>query len=182
MGIFSLYIIIMSQDDYDDLYNDDVNMLELNQVLPNTGARVEMEEDPMSKAVGDKLYGLDGRGSPEMRNKSPYELSRNSGKALRNEGIKDSRHLENTKAWDTKTEQERKEEEEERQFDEAMSNMYKEMKKPVARSKAKSPSEKKGGTRKRSTRSRVSRKRSSRGSRRSKRNKRSSRNKSRRRR
>ncbi len=156
----------MSRDDYDDLYVDDVDMLELNQELPNTGARIEIEEDPMSKAVGDKLYGPTGRGSPEMINKSPYELSRNSGKALRNEGIKDNRHLENTKAWDTKTEQERKEEEEERQFDEAISNMYKQMKKPVARSKAKSPSQKKGGTRKRnkrssrrSTRSRVSRKR-----------------------
>ena len=157
MGFFSLYIIIMSsyddENDYDDLYVDDVDMLELNQVLPSTGARFEMEEDAMSKAVGDKLYGPTGRGSPEMRNISPYELSLNSGKALSNEGIKDNRHLKNTKAWDTKTEQERKEEEEERRFDEAMSNMYKKMKKPVARSKAKSPSQKKGGTRKRNKRS-----------------------------
>jgi hypothetical protein len=102
MGFFSLYIIIMSsndkdEDDYDDLYVDDVDMLELNQVLPSTGARVEMEEDAMSKAVGDKLYGPTGRGSPEMRNISPYELSRNSGKALRNEGIKDNRQLKNKK-------------------------------------------------------------------------------------
>jgi hypothetical protein len=170
MGFFSLYIIIMSQDDYDDLYDDDVDMSEVNEKLPNTGARVEIEEDAMSKAVGDKLYGPTGRGSPEMINKSPYELSRNSGKALRNEGIKDNRHLKNTKAWDTKTEQERKEEEEERQFDEAISNMYKQMKKPVARSKA---SSKKGGTRKRNKRSTKKRrnKRSSRSKRKSKRSK-----------
>jgi hypothetical protein len=168
MGFFSLYIIIMSNDDendYDDLYVDDVDMLELNQVLPSTGARVEMEEDAMSKAVGDKLYGPTGRGSPEMRNISPYELSRNSGKALRDEGIKDNRHLKNTKAWHPKSEQEQKEEEEERQFDEAMSYMYKKMNKPVARSKAKSSS-KKGGARKRSRRRS---KRSRRGSRKSKR-------------
>jgi hypothetical protein len=166
MGFFSLYIIIMSRDDYDDLYVDDIDMLELNEKLPNTKARATMEEDPMSKAVGDKLYGPTGRGSPEMINKSPYELSRNSGKALRDEGIKDNRHLKNTKAWDTKTEQERKEEEEERQFYEAMSNMYKEMKKPVARSK---PSSKKGGTRKRNKRSTKKRrnKRSRRGNKRS---------------
>jgi len=202
MGFFSLYIIIMSQDDYDDLYDDDVDMLEvnenlpstgaraatftdvdmleLNQVLPNTGARAAMEEDPMSKKVGEKLYGLDGRGSPEMRNISPYELSRNSGKALRDQGIKDNRHLKNTRAWDPKSEQQRKEEEEERQFDEAISNMYKAMMKPVARSKAKSPSQKKGGTRKRSSRKRS--KKSSKRSTKSKRKKRSSRNKSRRRR
>ncbi len=167
----------MSEGDYNDLRDDDVDMLELDENLPNTGARVEIEEDAMSKAVGDKLYGPTGRGSPKMRNLSPYELSRNSGKALRNEGIKDNRHLKNTKAWDPKSEQERKEEDDERQFDAAISNMYKEMKKPVARSKAKSPSEKKGGTRKRS-----SRKRSSRGSRRSKRNKRSNKSRSRRRR
>jgi hypothetical protein len=183
MEIFSLYIIIMSsndkdEDDYGDLDDldddDDVDMLELNQVLPNTGARVEMEEDAMSKAVGEKLYGPTGRGSPEMRNISPYKLSRYAGKALRNEGIKNNRHLENTKAWDTKTEQERKEEEEERQFDEAISNMYKKMKKPVARSKAKSPSQKKGGTRKRNKRSsRVSRKRRNKRSTKKRRNKRS---------
>jgi len=171
MGFFSLYIIIMSQDDYDDLYDDDVNMLELNQVLPNRGARVEarveMEEDAMSKAVGEKLYGLDGRGSPEMRNKSPYELSRNSGKALRNEGIKDSRHLENTKAWDTKTEQQKKEEADDARLDAYLDNMYEEMK---TRSQ-------KGGTRKRNTRSRGSRKRSTR---RNKRSRKSRRNKSRR--
>jgi len=152
MGFFSLYIIIMSQGEYDDLYDDDVDMLEVNENLPSTGARVEMEEDPMSKAVGEKLYGLDGRGSPEMRNISPYELSRNSGKALRNEGIKDSRHLENTKAWDTKTEQQRKEEAEEKQMNDMLAYMYKEeMKRLVARSKAKSPSQK-GGTRKRARR------------------------------
>ena len=172
MGFFSLYIIIMSQDDYDDLYDDDVNMLELNQVLPNRGARVEarveMEEDAMSKAVGEKLYGLDGRGSPEMRNKSPYELSRNSGKALRNEGIKDSRHLENTKAWDTKTEQQRKEEAEEKQMDDMLADMYKKMKRPVARSKAESPSQK-GGTRKRNKRSTKKRRNKKRSSRRNKR-------------
>jgi len=156
MGFFSLYIIIMSQDDYDDLYDDDVNMLEVNKNLPSTGARVEMEEDAMSKAVGEKLYGPTGRGSPEMRNISPYELSRNSGKALRNEGIKDSRHLENTKAWDTKTEQQKKEEADDARLDAYLDNMYKnmykeEMKRPVDRSKAKSPSQK-GGTRKRARR------------------------------
>ena len=153
------------EDDYGDLYYDDADMLELNQVLPSTGARVEMEEDAMSKAVGDKLYGPTGRGSPEMRNISPYELSRNSGKALRNEGIKDDRHLKNTKAWHPKSEQQQKEEAEERQFDEAISNMYKEMRKPVARRKA-NPSSKKGGTRKRSTRRRSRKSKRSRRSRR----------------
>ena len=167
MGFFSLYIIIMSQGEYDDLYDDDVDMLEVNENLPSTGARVEMEEDAMSKAVGEKLYGLDGRGSPEMRNISPYELSRNSGKALRNEGIKDSRHLENTKAWDTKTEQQKKEEADDARLDAYLDNMYEEMK---TRSQ-------KGGTRKRNTRSRGSRKRSTR---RNKRSRKSRRNKSRR--
>ena len=162
MGFFSLYIIIMSQDDYDDLYVDDIDMLELNKNLPNTAARATMEEDAMSKAVGEKLYGPTGRGSPEMRNKSPYELFRYAGKALRDEGIKDDRHLKNTKAWDPKSEQQKKEEAEDAKiFDEMLGNMYKEMKKPVARHKA-NPSSKKGGTRKRNKRSR-------RGSRRNKR-------------
>ena len=49
----------MSQDDYDDLYVDDIDMLELNKNLPNTAARATMEEDAMSKAVGEKLYGVD---------------------------------------------------------------------------------------------------------------------------
>ena len=162
----------MSRDDYDDLYVDDIDMLELNKKLPNTKARATMEEDAMSKAVGEKLYGPTGRGSPEMRNISPYELSRYAGKALRGEGIKDDRHLKNTKAWHPKSEEQQKEEADERRFDEAISNMYKEIKKPVAQRKA-NPSSKKGGTRKRSTRSRVSRKRrnkrSRRGSKRSRR-------------
>jgi hypothetical protein len=172
MGFFSLYIIIMSQDDYDDLYVDDIDMLELNEKLPNTKARATMEEDAMSKAVGEKLYGPTGRGSPEMRNISPYELSRYAGKALRNEGIKDDRHLKNTKAWDPKSEEQKKEEADERRFDEAMSNMYKEMRKPVAQRKA-NPSSKKGGTRKRNKRSRRgSRRNKRRGSRRNKRSRR----------
>lgn len=158
------------ENDYDDLYVDDVDMLELNQVLPSTGARATMEEDAMSKAVGDKLYGPTGRGSPEMRNISPYELSRYAGKALRYEGIKDDRHLKNTKAWHPRSEQQQKEEADERRFDEAISNMYIKMRKPVksaARpmSKYKLPPSKRkgGGTRKRNKRStcrRVSRKRS----------------------
>jgi hypothetical protein len=175
MGFFSLYIIIMSgnydedegANDYDDLYDDDdVDMPEL-QELPNTEARDEMKEDPMSKAVGDKLYGPTGRGSPKMINISPYELSRNSGKALRNEGIKDDSHLKKTKYWHPKSEQQRKEEAEEKQMDDMLDDMYREMMKPVARSKAKSPSQKKGGTRKRSTR----RRRNKRSTRRSRRNK-----------
>ena len=159
-------------DDYDDLYVDDIDMLELNEKLPNTKARATMEEDAMSKAVGEKLYGPTGRGSPEMRNISPYELSRYAGKALRNEGIKDDRHLKNTKAWHPKSEQQQKEEAEERQFDEAISNMYKEMRKPVAHRKA-NPSSKKGGTRKRNKRSRRGSRRNKRSRRGSRRNKRS---------
>jgi hypothetical protein len=154
-------------DGYDDLYVDDIDMLELNEKLPNTKARATMEEDAMSKAVGEKLYGPTGRGSPEMRNISPYELSRYSGKALRNEGIKDDRHLKNTKAWHPKSEQQQKEEAEERQFDEAISNMYKEMRKPVAHRKA-NPSSKKGGTRKRNKRSTKKRRNKRRGSNRNK--------------
>ena len=165
----------MSRDDdgYDDLYVDDIDMLELNEKLPNTKARATMEEDAMSKAVGEKLYGPTGRGSPEMRNISPYELSRYAGKALRNEGIKDDRHLKNTKAWHPKSEQQQKEEAAERRFDEAISNMYKEMRKPVAHRKA-NPSSKKGGTRKRSKRSAKKRRNKS-----IKRNKKSSRRSSR---
>ena len=160
----------MSQDDYDDLYVDDIDMLELNKKLPNTKARATMEEDAMSKAVGEKLYGPTGRGSPEMGLIPDYRLYKGAAEALRNEGIKDDRHLKNTKAWHPKSEQQQKEEADERRFDEAISNMYKEMRKPVARRKA-NPSSKKGGKRKRSTRSRVSRKRSRR-SRKSKRSRR----------
>ena len=155
----------MSRDDYDDLYVDDIDMLELNKKLPNTKARATMEEDAMSKAVGEKLYGPTGRGSPEMGLIPDYRLYKGAAEALRNEGIKDDRHLKNTKAWHPKSEQQQKEEADERRFDEAISNMYKEMRKPVARRKA-NPSSKKGGTRKRSTRRRSRKSKRSRRSRR----------------
>ena len=144
----------MSKKDED--YLDDPEIVDFNEELDARAAR-SMEEDEVP--TSPLMFGPTGRGSPEMRNISPYELSRYAGKALRNEGIKDDRHLKNTKAWHPKSEQQQKEEAEERQFDEAISNMYKEMRKPVARRKA-NPSSKKGGKRKRSTRSRVSRKRS----------------------
>ena len=147
----------MSKDDYDDLYADETDMLEFNENLPNTEARVAMEED-VDEAISPLMFGRTGRGSPAMELKPEYMLYRDAAQALRNEGIKDDRHLKNTKAWDTRLEQQKKEAEDEKQIDVLIDNMYKEMKKPVARSKAKSPSQK-GGTRKRSTRGSTRRRR-----------------------
>jgi hypothetical protein len=159
----------MSKDDYDDLYADETDMLEFNENLPNTEARVAMEED-VDEAISPLMFGRTGRGSPVMELKPEYMLYRDAAQALRNEGIKDDRHLKNTKAWDTRLEQQKKEAEDEKQFDVLIDNMYKEMKKPVARSKAKSPSQK-GGTRKRSSRRRSTRRSTRRSSNKNKRNK-----------
>ena len=165
----------MSKKDED--YLDDPEIVDFNEELDARAARsMEEEEVPASPL----MFGPTGRGtSPEMINKSPYELFRNASQALRNEGIKDDRHMKNTKTWDTRSEeQQQKEEAEEKQFDKMLDNMYNEMRKPVARSNTKLSS-KKGGTRKRNKRStrRRSTKRSTRRStrriRKSKRSKRS---------
>lgn len=158
----------MSKKDED--YLDDPEIVDFNEELDARAARsMEEEEVPTSPL----MFGPTGRGtSPEMINKSPYELFRNASQALRNEGIKDDRHMKNTKTWDTRSEEQQKEEAEEKQFDKMLDNMYNEMRKPVARSNAKLSS-KKGGTRKRNKRStRRSRRRSTR-RRRSKRSRRS---------
>ena len=163
----------MSQDDYaGDLYDDD-DMLELNEKLPNTGAPAAQAMDGYfdeEEHISPLMFGPAGRGaSPEVGLIPEQRLYKGAAEARRKEGFKDDRYLENPKL-EPFSDQQKKEAEDEKRLDEMLDNMYREMKKPVARSKAKSPSSKKGGKRKRSsTRSRVSRKRSSRRSRRNKR-------------
>ena len=155
----------MSDDDYNDLYDDD-DMLELKK-LPNTGARAAQAMDghfDEKEPISPLMFGPAGRGaSPVVGIIPDHMLYKVAAQARRNEGFKDDRYLEKPKL-EPFTEQQQKEAEDEKRLDEMLDNMYKEMKKPAksaVRPKAKSPSpSQKGGTRKRSTRSRVSRKRS----------------------
>jgi len=152
-------------DDYK--YLDDPEIIDFNQKIEAREA-LDMEEEEIP--TSPLMFGPTGRGSPEMELRENRKLYSDSAKALRNEGMNDDSHLKNTKAWNPKSEEQQKEEEDERQFDEAMSNMYKGMKKSVKSTSG--PSSNKGGARKRSSRrgSRRSRK-GKRGSRKSKRNK-----------
>ena len=151
----------------DDDYLDDPEIVDFNEELDARAAQ-SMEEDEIP--ISPLMFGPTGRGmSPEMELTATRKLHSDSAKALRREGI-DYSHLKDP--TNLVLNEQQKEEDAERQFDEAMSNMYKEMKKPVK--SASRPSSKKGGARKRSSRrgSRRSRK-GKRGSRKSKRNKRS---------
>ena len=170
MGILSLYII-MSKEDEDDLYEDDVDMLELDEKLPNTEAGATIEHD--DEAISPLMFGPTGRGSPVMELRPDHMLFRDAAKVRRNEGFKDDKYLENPELVPFNEQQ--KKEAVEKRFDALIDNMYKEIKKPVAQSKAKSSS-KKGGKRKRSSRrTRRSRSRKSTRRSRSRRSKRSSR-------
>lgn len=154
----------MSKDDDD--YLDDPEIVDFNEELDARAAR-SMEEDEIP--TSPLMFGRTGRGSPEMDLKTPRVLYRDAAKALRSEGIDDS-HLKYP--INLVLNEQQKKEADEKQFDKMLDNMYKEMKKPAK--SAVRPSSKKGGKRKRSTRSRVSRKRS-------RRNKRSRKGKSKRR-
>jgi hypothetical protein len=166
MGFFSLYIIIMNDDNGN--YLDDQEIVDFNEELDARAAReMEKEEVPISPL----MFGPSGRGSPVMELRPDHMLFRDAAKVRRNEGFKDDIYLEKPKL-EPFTEQQQKEAEDEKRLDEMLDNMYKEMKKPAK--SAVRPSSKKGGKRKRSTRSRVSRKRS-------RRNKRSRKGKSKRR-
>jgi len=157
----------MNRDKRD--YLDDAEIIDFNEKIDAREAR-EMEEEEMP--TSPLMFGPTGRGaSPDIELKQPRVLYRDAAKALRNAGIDDS-HLKDP--TNLVLNEQQKEEAEEKQIDDMLDDMYREMMKPVApRSKAKSPSQKKGGTRKRNKRSRRRNKRStrSRGSRRSRRNK-----------
>ena len=154
----------------DDDYLDDPEIVDFNEELDARAAR-DMEEDGMP--TSPLMFGPTGRGlSPKIELRANRKLYSDAAKALRSEGINDDSHLKNTKAWNPKSEEQQKEEDDEKQFDSYMSNMYKEMKKPVARSNSKL-APKKGGARKRSSRRRSTKKRSRKGkSRKSKRSRR----------
>ena len=137
----------MSKEDEDDLYNDEVDMLELDEKLPNTEASATIEHD--DEAISPLMFGPTGRGSPVMELRPDHMLFRDAAKVRRNEGFKDDKYLEKPE-FEPFNEQQKKEAVEKR-FDALIDNMYKEIKKPVAPSKDK-PSSKKGGTRKRSSR------------------------------
>ena len=97
MGFFSLYIIIMSDDDED--YLDDPEILDFNENLDARAAQAQEEHDP-NEAFGLEMFGPTGRGSPAMGNQSPYQLSRNAAASLRNAGFKDEKHLKDITAWE----------------------------------------------------------------------------------
>jgi len=97
MGFFSLYIIIMSDDDED--YLDDPEILDFNENLDARAAQAQEEHDP-SDAFGLEMFGPTGRGSPAMGRQSPYQLSRNAAASLRRVGFKDEKHLKDTTAWE----------------------------------------------------------------------------------
>jgi hypothetical protein len=167
----------MSRDDED--YLDDPEIIDFNENLDARAAQ-QMEEGEISPL----MFGRTGRGSPEMDLKEPRVLYRDAAKALRREGMDDS-HLKDP--INLVLNEQQKKEADEKQFDKMLDNMYKQTKKPVksaARPKNMMPDSKlppkKGGSRKRSIRSRGSRK--SRRSRRSKRGSRKSKRSSRRRR
>jgi hypothetical protein len=98
MGFFSLYIIIMSDDDEDYF---DPEIINFNEELDARAARAQEEHDP-SEAFGLEMFGPTGRGSPDMDRQSPYQLSRNAAASLRSVGLDDERHLKDPTAWDTK--------------------------------------------------------------------------------
>ena len=157
----------MSNKDDDDLYDDDVDMLEFNEKLPNTEARATMEDNFDEEHVSPLMFGPTGRGSPEMELRPEHMLFRDAAQARRIEGIKDDKYMKYPINLEPINEQQKKEAKDAKMFDEYLDKMYKEMKKPVKSavrpmSNAKLPP-KKGGTRKR-TRARGSRrnKRSSR--------------------
>jgi hypothetical protein len=97
MGFFSLYIIIMSDDDED--YLDDPEILDFNENLDARAAEAQEENDP-GEAFGVEMFGPTGRGSPAMGHQSPYQLSRNAAASLRNAGFKDEKHLKDITAWE----------------------------------------------------------------------------------
>jgi hypothetical protein len=87
MGFFSLYIIIMSDDDEDYF---DPEIINFNEELDARAARAQEEHDP-SEAFGLEMFGPTGRGSPDMDRQSPYQLSRNAAASLRSVGLDDER-------------------------------------------------------------------------------------------
>ena len=161
----------MSRNDKD--YLDDAEIIDFNEKIDAREAE-EMEEEEVP--ISPLMFGPSGRGtSPEMELIPPRKLHSDAAKALRAADFDDSHLRDPTNL--VLNEQQQKEAEE-KQFDDMLANMYKEMTtiKPVK--SAVRPSSKKGGTRKRSTRRRGTRKRSTRRRRSSRR---SSRNKNRRR-
>ena len=160
----------MSKEDENDLYEDDVDMLELDEKLPNTEAGATIEHD--DEAISPLMFGPTGRGSPVMELRPDHMLFRDAAKVRRNEGFKDDKYLEKPE-FEPFNEQQQKEAEDAKRFDALIDRMYKGMRKPVAR--AKSPS-KKGGTRKRARR-RTRRRRSIRRNKKSNKKSRSNRNK-----
>lgn len=164
----------MSNKDDDDLYEDDMGMLEFNE---NSEARATMDDNFDEEHVSPLMFGPTGRGSPEMELRPEHMLFRDAAQARRIEGIKDDKYMKYPTNLEPINEQQKKEAKDAKMFDEYLDKMYNEMRKPVksaARpmSKAKIPL-KKGGTRKRSTRRRGSRRSKRSRSRKSRRNKRS---------
>ena len=156
----------MSRNDKD--YLDDPEIIDFNEKIDAREAE-EMEEDEIP--TSPLMFGPSGRGSPEMDLKEPRVLYRDAAKALRRAGMNDDSHLKDP--TNLVLNEQQKKEAEEKQIDDMLANMYKEMTtmKPV-KSAVRPSSKKKGGTRKRSRtrRSRKSRK-SRKSTRRSRRNK-----------
>jgi hypothetical protein len=151
MEFFSLYIITMSKNDED--YLDDPEIIDFNEELDARAAQ-QMEEG--EGAISPLMFGKLGRGSPAMDIRTNRALYLDAATALRNAGINNEKHMKDLTNL-VLNEQQKAEAEDAKRFDVMIANMYKEMKNPVKSgirpiSKAKLPSSKKGGTRKRSTR------------------------------
>jgi hypothetical protein len=132
-------------------YLDDPEITDFNENLDARAAQ-QMEEG----AISPLMFGPTGRGlSPEIELRANRKLYSDAAKALRSEGMNDDSHLKDPTNLVLNEQQQK--EADEKQFDKMLDNMYKEMKKPVARSTS---SSKKGGARKRSSRRRSTRRRS----------------------
>jgi hypothetical protein len=91
------------EEDYDDLYEDEVNgLLDLDA---SNAEEEEEEEEDKGDAFSRKMFGPTGRGSPAMDRQSPYQLSRNAAASLRNAGFKDEKHLKDITAWEPQARQ-----------------------------------------------------------------------------
>jgi hypothetical protein len=94
----------MSDDNEDSL--DDHEIVDFNEELDARAAQAQEEHDP-SEAFGLEMFGPTGRGaSPAMGRQSPRDLSRNAATSLGNVGL-DETHLKDTTAWDTKVKEPR---------------------------------------------------------------------------
>ena len=114
----------MSNKDDNDLYDDDVDMLEFNE---NSEARAAAIDDDFDEDhVSPLMFGPTGRGSPEMELRPEHMLFRDAAQARRIEGIKDDKYMKYPINLEPINEQQKKEAKDAKMFDAYLDKMYKE--------------------------------------------------------